>query len=117
MAKFEFFLRLLPVVTFFVQLLLVWVVWSLRKEFMTTKACSEKRRACGSDKDTADDKAFEKIDSLKDKVNMLPSRLEFIALSDKMESLLKELGELSGRLGVINRAVDLLNQHHLKGDS
>lgn len=50
-------------------------------------------------------------------VHHLPSRQELTELSGKIGSLTEKLGTLDGRLTGINRAVDLLNQHHLRGDS
>ncbi|MDR2551438.1 MAG: hypothetical protein LBD10_14705 [Desulfobulbus sp.] len=44
----------------------------------------------------------------------LPSKGDFDKLSDQIGSLTEKLGTLDGRLGGINRAVDLLNQHHLR---
>ncbi len=44
----------------------------------------------------------------------LPSRTELSDLAKMIGSLTEKLGTLDGRLTGINRAVDLLNEHHLK---
>lgn len=49
-------------------------------------------------------------------IRHLPSRQDLSNLSDKISSLTEKLGTLDGRLTGINRAVDLLNQHHLRVD-
>ncbi len=65
-------------------------------------------------KDTECDRRLQRITELEHDVLRLPSRDEISKLSDQIGSLSKELSELSGRLSGINRAVDLLSEHHLK---
>ncbi len=55
-----------------------------------------------------------RITGLERDVHHLPSREEISKLSDQIGSLTEKLGTLDGRLSGINRAVDLLNQHHLR---
>ena len=50
-------------------------------------------------------------------IRELPSRDELNTLSKNIGDLTEKLGKLDGRLTGINRAVDLLNQHHLNGES
>ena len=57
-----------------------------------------------------------RITELERDVHHLPSREEISKLSDQIGSLTEKLGTLDGRLTGINRAVDLLNQHHLRID-
>ena len=59
------------------------------------------------------EKRLQRIEDLEKELNHLPSREEISKLSDKIGSLTEKLGTLDGRLNGINRAVDLLNQHHL----
>lgn len=53
---------------------------------------------------------------LQSDIRHLPSRQEISELSNRIGSLTENLGRLDGRLSGINRAVDLLNQHHLRTD-
>lgn len=46
----------------------------------------------------------------------MPSKGEMDALSNKIDRLNEKLARLDGRLTGVNRAVDLLNQHHLMGE-
>jgi len=48
-------------------------------------------------------------------INQLPSKPEICNLTNKIDRLSEKLATVDGRLGGINRAVDLLNQHHLRG--
>jgi hypothetical protein len=45
----------------------------------------------------------------------LPSTADIRDLSAQLTVLTEKLGHLDGRLTGINRAVDLLNQHHING--
>lgn len=47
-------------------------------------------------------------------IRHLPSRQDLADLSKQIGGLTEKLGTLDGRLTGINRAVDLLNQHHLR---
>jgi chromosome segregation ATPase len=53
---------------------------------------------------------------LESDIRHLPSRKDMADLLDKIGALTEKLGTLDGRLTGINRAVDLLNQHHLRVD-
>ncbi|MBM9605954.1 DUF2730 family protein [Desulfopila inferna] len=67
-------------------------------------------------KDGDCDKRLQRITDLEKDVHHLPSRQELTELSGKIGTLTEKLGTLDGRLSGINRAVDLLNQHHLRTD-
>ncbi len=119
----DLLLRWLPVVILVIQMLMVWVLWSLKQQFMSRTECTLQRQGCGSSKELAVEKvgvqitkAGVRINALETDVHALPSRMEFIDLTNKIERLTEKLGTVDGRLGGINRAVDLLNQHHLKVD-
>jgi hypothetical protein len=60
------------------------------------------------------DERLRRIADIERDVHHLPSRAEIGKLSDQIGSLTEKLGTLDGRLSGINRAVDLLNQHHLR---
>lgn len=76
------------------------------------KDVAERKTGCGDHKQRTE--VLEKgHTSLQAEVNHLPSRHDLSDLSKQIGSLTEKLGTLDGRLGGINRAVDLLNQHHL----
>jgi cbb3-type cytochrome oxidase subunit 3 len=56
----------------------------------------------------------ERLTKIETAIPFMPSRRDLDKLGAKIESLVEKLGTLDGRLSGINRAVDLLNQHHLK---
>jgi len=108
------FLRWLPVVILVIQGLMAWGLWSLRQQFMTRAECGKTRQTCGNNKDESLAKTSGRLSGLEANVHALPSRAEFICLSKDIKDLTEKLGTVDGRLGGINRAVDLLNLHHLK---
>ena len=108
------FLRWLPVALLVINFFIAWGLWSLKKQFVSHSECSANRENCGNNKNQADEKASVRLNKLEADVNALPTRLEFIDLSNKMGDMVGELGKLRGRLGGVNRAVDLLSQHHLQ---
>lgn len=59
------------------------------------------------------EKYIERTATLERELQALPSRDELAELTRNIGTLTEKLGVLDGRLGGINRAVDLLNQHHL----
>ncbi len=73
--------------------------------------------AASEKKETDCDRRLQRITQLERDVHHLPSREELSDLSNKIGSLTEKLGTLDGRLTGINRAVDLLNEHHIKGDT
>ena len=48
------------------------------------------------------------------KIEHVPTHQDIKELSERITTLHGTLSELNGRLGGINRAVDLLNEYHLK---
>ncbi len=107
-------LRWLPVLVLVVQILMVWGLWSLKQQFMSRNECTLLRAGCGKSRERADEKAGVRLNGLETNVHALPSRVEFVELGNKIERLSEKLGTVDGRLTGINRAVDLLNQHHLR---
>ena len=76
----------------------------------------ERREAdCGKHQQRTADLENKQVE-LESDIRHLPSRQELSDLSNKIGSLTENLGRLDGRLSGINRAVDLLNQHHLRVD-
>ena len=53
--------------------------------------------------------------AIESKVDSMPGHNEVKELSDRINVLQGTISELNGRLGGINRAVDLLNEHHING--
>lgn len=120
----EFFRVYGPVFITIVQLLLLWFLWSLRHEFTTTKKCedhrkdmagkcSQNREKLGAELKEPAAKATSDLEALKSKVDRLPDREEVRDFTKSVMTLNSALGELKGRVDGINRAVDLMNQHHL----
>ncbi|OGB77382.1 MAG: hypothetical protein A2496_04480 [Burkholderiales bacterium RIFOXYC12_FULL_60_6] len=99
-----------PLIIFLSQGLLAWFVWSLKQQFISRADCKD----CKKDRSAADHEASDRIEDVEDDVGKLATRDEMAALGNKIERLSEKIGNLDGRLSGINRAVDLLNQHHLK---
>lgn len=106
----DLLLRWLPVVILVVQGLMAWALWSLKQQFVSHRECD----GCKTESREQKGKLEGKIATLGENVHSLPPRSELKDLSDKIGSLSEKLGHLDGRLSGINRAVDLLNQHHLR---
>ncbi|PLX49131.1 MAG: hypothetical protein C0613_08390 [Desulfobulbaceae bacterium] len=106
----EMVLRWLPVVILVVQALMAWGMWSLKQSFVSQATCEDRRAA----RTKKDERAEERLTSVELAVTALPSRPELHDLGSKIARLTENLGRLDGRLSGVNRAVDLLNQHHLR---
>lgn len=106
----DWLLKWWPVILFVTQALQGWFIWSLKQQFISRADCKD----CKKDRDTEDAKASDKVENLKDGVARLPTREEVRTLGETISRLTEKLGHLDGRLSGINRAVDLLNQHHLR---
>ncbi len=109
-------LRWLPVVTLLIQGVVVWIFWSMRQQFVTRTVCEQNRLTIGNKQSAADDKASDRLNVIETGIPALPTRTEFQDLSGKIEKLTEKLGKVDGRMIGLNRAVDLLNQHHLRTD-
>lgn len=97
-----------------VQLLLAWFIWSMRKEFQSRTGCERNREKLGLELRLPSAKTIADVEALKLQVAKLPDRKEIQEFTNNVVSLNSALGELKGRLEGINRAVDLMNQHHLR---
>ena len=102
--------RWLPVDSIVVQAVMGWGLWSLKQQFVSRRECDDCRKETAKKVDKADDR----INDIDSDVGKLPERHELTDLSSQIVSLTEKLGKLDGRLAGINRAVDLLNQHHLR---
>jgi len=109
----EFFQTYGPLLVMIVQFIVLWVLWSLRKNFCTTERCEEHRKALLSTHAEAKSETSGEIRALKSKIEKLPDREEIREFSREVGKLNNALGELKGRLTGIGRAVDLMNQHLL----
>lgn len=106
----------------------VYVWWDRRKKTNETRFASLEGTVSGhagaiktladakEKKDLDCDRRLQRITDLERDVHHLPSRQELSDLSKTIGALTEKLGTLDGRLTGINRAVDLLNQHHLRVD-
>ncbi len=74
---------------------------------VTRAELDERDRRCSRHK--------ERTQALESELRHLPARQELTKLSDDIANLNGTIANLGGRLEGINRAVDLLNQHHLAG--
>lgn len=108
----DWLLKWWPVILFITQGLQGWFIWSLKQQFISRADCKD----CRKDRDAEDEKASGKVENLKDGVAKLPTREEVLELGKTISRLTETVGNLNGRLTGINRAVDLLNQHHLRGN-
>lgn len=106
----DWLLRWWPVLLFVTQGMLCWFVWSLKQQFISRADCKD----CKKDRDADDEKASGKVEAVKDGLAKLAGKEEVRALSETVSRLTETVGNLNGRLTGINRAVDLLNQHHLR---
>ena len=102
-------LRWLPVIILFVQVVMAWVLWSLKQSFISRRECEDCRKEAEKKKEKTDTR----VGAIETGVHKLPERSELQELSNKIGRLTEKLGKLDGRLTGINRAVDLLNQHHI----
>ncbi len=103
-------LRWWPLPFFLIQMIMAWGMWSLAQKFVSRTDCKD----CKSGVEDRGEKSNNRLAALESNVNALPSRDEVRELSDKIGRLSEKLGRVDGRLIGINRAVDLLNQHHLR---
>jgi hypothetical protein len=106
----ETFLRWLPMVILVVQGLMAWALWSLKQQFVSRTECA----GCKDGNNNRVTRSENRLSELEGDVHALPARSELQTLGDKIEKLTEKLGHVDGRLTGINRAVDLLNQHHLR---
>lgn len=104
-------LRWLPVIILVVQVGMAWVLWSLKQSFISRRECEDCRKDSAKEMKKSDDK----VRDVESDMGKLPERRELQDLSVQIVSLTERIGRLDGRLSGINRAVDLLNQHHLNG--
>ena len=120
----EFFGTYGSLVMLGVQLLLAWFVWSMRQEFLSRKDCEKNRKEMagesaksleklGSELKLPSAKTIADVEALKLEVAKLPDRKEIQEFTKMVVELNSALGELKGRINGINRAVDLMNQHHI----
>jgi hypothetical protein len=106
----DLLLRWLPVVILVIQGLMAWGLWSLKQQFVSRRECDV--RLVGVNARVGQTEV--KVANLGESVHTMPPRSELQELSNKIGSLNEKLGYIDGRLSGINRAVDLLNQHHLR---
>ncbi len=96
-------LRWWPLPFFLIQMVMAWGMWSLGQKFVSR---------CDYERDM--DKHIARVTELEQGAYKSPTRDEVKDLSDKLGGLGEKLSRIDGRLTGINRAVDLLNQHHLR---
>ena len=102
-------LRWLPVIILIVQVIMARALWSLKQSFISRRECDDCQRESAEKKE----KEAARVTEVEKDLGKLPERHELRELFDKIAILSASLGELNGRLSGINRAVDLLNQHHI----
>lgn len=100
-----------PFVVMAVQILFVWVLWSLSKKFCTVEKCEQHRKDRSATNDATKVELSGDLDELRTRIERLPDRTEIQDLSKEMSEMNKALGKLEGQLSGIGRAVDLMNQH------
>ena len=103
MGFLEALARLWPLLFFVTQAVMAWALWSLKKQFVSRDEY---------ERDT--EKRDQRLCELEKGSYSAPSREEIRALSEQIGTLTEKLATIDGRLTGINRAVDLLNQHHLR---
>jgi len=91
----------------FCTLLVFLYVWLANRQMVTVKHIKDIKCTVEGHGD--------RLTVLETDIRHLPARREMADLGEKIANLNKNLGVLEGRLSGINRAVDLLNQHHLNG--
>jgi len=95
-------MRWWPVPFLAFQGVMAWIWWSLDKRFIPSTTYEKDQKEVGN-----------RIAELERGVYTAPTRPEISALTAQLQSLGQKLSHLDGRLTGVNRAVDLLNQHHL----
>lgn len=112
----------LPSVILVLQLISGVGLWVLSQKFISKRQCKQNRESVnnqlainktGHMAESA--KHEQRIKDVESDVAKLPDKTDVKDLSNKIEILTGNLGTFSGRLEGINRAVDLLNEHHING--
>ncbi len=105
-----------------VQLLSLWGWWSMRKAFVTSKACAECRTACRKEVDARLGKQESSAGELHDKVSQAAPAAELAkaatadeALRGDIKALTATIEGLQEQQRALARQVGLLMQHHLGG--
>ena len=98
MENFDTVLRLIPLALCIVQGLFAWVVWSLRKRFVTAEDCATCRNKTENKVGKIESRLAETESALRD----MPSKAEFHELALTMK-------ELQGDLKAMRASVETLN--------
>lgn len=106
----------------FVQCLVLWALWSLRKAFVTPQACAECRKGCRAQVDERLGKQEANAGELHDKVAQAPTKDALASVDKADEALRGDIKALTATIqglkeqqSRLERQVSLLMQHHLGG--
>lgn len=108
----ETIFKWMPLMLFLVQLLLVWVIWSMRKEFVRREECTTCATALS-----------QRVSSVESILDSLPTSESWgkmqVAIEEVRGSNRVVLAKLEGQSELLKRIehpMQLLMEHHLRGD-